>query len=48
MQVLDRAHDGAYELRCILLEEVRLGADAVEEFAALTEVGDEVDCAVEA
>lgn len=47
VQVLDRAHNSTNELRRILLKEVRLGADTVEELAALAKVGDEVDCASE-
>lgn len=44
VQVLDRAKDGADELGCVVLEEVRFGADSVEELTALAEVGYEVDC----
>jgi phage protein U len=44
MKVLDGAEDGSDELRGVVFEEIRFGADSVEELTALAEVGDEVDC----
>lgn len=43
VEVLDGAHDSAHEFRGVLLEEVRLCADAVKQLAALAQVRHEVD-----
>lgn len=43
VQVLHRAHDGPDELGCVLLEEVRLGADPVKQLATLAEISHEID-----